>query len=95
MILVFHNYIDCTTQTGIYKENASKNRQGGIAQMRLEHKSVTIVANPVVGERCHVFLLDTYISKMPPAAVEKDIFYCKPLSNVPTDPKQIHGIYLF
>ena len=70
----------------IYKENASKNRQGGIAQMRLEHKSVTIVANPVVGERCHVFLLDTYISKLPPAAIEKDIFYCKPLSNIPTDP---------
>ena len=54
--------------------------------MRLEHKSVTIVANAVVGERCHVFLLDTYISKLPPAAVEKDIFYCKPLSGVPTDP---------
>ena len=52
--------------------------------MRLEDKSVTIVANPVVGERCHVFLLDTYISKLPPAAVEKDIFHCKPLSNVPT-----------
>lgn len=52
----------------------------------MQHKSVTIVANPVVGERCHVFLLDTYISKLPPAAVEKNIFYCKPLSNVPTDP---------
>ena len=69
----------------VYKENASKNRQGGIVQMRLEHKSVTIVANPLVGDWCHVFLLDTYIGKLPQCAIEKDVFYCKPLSNVPTD----------
>ena len=69
----------------IYRENASKNRQGGIIQMRLEHKSVTIVANPPVGERCHVFLLDTYIGKLPQRAIENDVFYCKPLSDVPTN----------
>ena len=69
----------------IYRENASKNRQGGIIQMRLEHKSVTIVANPLVGERCHVFLLDTYIGKLPQRAIENDVFYCKPLSDVPTN----------
>ena len=45
----------------VYKEKASKNRPGGIEQTRLDHKSVTIVANPRAGSHCHVFLLDKYI----------------------------------
>ena len=54
----------------VYKENASKNRQGGIIQMRLEYKSVTIVANPLFGDWCHVFLLDTYIGKLPQHGID-------------------------
>ena len=72
----------------IYSENASKNRMGGLLQMRLEHKSVTVVANPDVGSRCHVHLLDKYISKLPPEAIEKNLFYCRPLSCTPKEPSQ-------
>ena len=69
----------------VYSENSSKNRKGGLSELRLEHKSVTIVANPSAGCRCHVFLLDLYISKLPKAAIEKDIFYCQPLPSKPRD----------
>ena len=64
----------------VYTENSSKNRPGGFGQLKVQHKSVTIVANPNVGERCHVFLLDKYISKLPVDAIEKDLLYCRPLS---------------
>ena len=52
--------------------------------MRLEHKSVTTIANPSVGVPCHVYLLDKYISKSPFSAFEKDLFYCRPLDEVPS-----------
>ncbi len=64
----------------IYRENASKNKQGGVRQMKMEHKAVTIVANPTVQERCPVFILDLYLSKLPPETKEKDIFYCRPVT---------------
>lgn len=48
----------------VYREKASKNRPGGIKQTRLNHKSVTIIANPHAGSRCPVFLLDKYIVKI-------------------------------
>lgn len=67
----------------IYCEKSSKNRQGGLAQTRLDHKTVTITAIPSAGNRCHVFLLDKYLGKLPQLAVQKDIFYCKPYSCVP------------
>ena len=70
----------------VYNENSSKNRQGGLAQLKLEHKNVSIIANKDVGCRCHVHLLDRYISKLPLDAVEKDIFYCRPLPSIPSDP---------
>ncbi len=70
----------------VYRENASKNKQGGIRQIKLEHKVVTITANPSVAERCPVYILDQYISKLPAKAKEKDLFYCRPLENVPKDP---------
>ena len=63
----------------IYVENASKNRGGGLGQLRVEHKKVPIHSNSDAGERCHVYLLDLYISRLPPAVKEKDFFYCKPL----------------
>ena len=46
----------------LYRENSSKNRKGGLSEVRLEHKAVTSIANPDVGVRCHVSLLDL----MPP-----------------------------
>jgi hypothetical protein len=69
----------------VYTERASKNCPGGLMQLELQHKLVNIYANSDVGERCHVFILDKYISKLPQPAIEKDIFYCKP-KDVPVDP---------
>ncbi len=68
-----------------YTENSSKNRKGGLSLMKLEHKSVTSIANSDVGVRCHVDLLDFYISKLPSEAVEKDLFYCRPFPTAPAD----------
>ncbi len=55
-----------------YTENASKNRAGGL---------VFIAAVPEAGERCHCYLLDLYISKLPRKAIETDLFYVRPLEN--------------
>ena len=33
----------------LYRENSSKNRKGGLSEMRLEPKAVTSIANPDVG----------------------------------------------
>ena len=61
------NYTILTTQY-VYIENGSKNRQGGINDIRVENKNVPVIANPDAGNRCHVYLLDLYLSKVPPAA---------------------------
>jgi hypothetical protein len=42
----------------VYRENFSKNKQGGIRQLKLEHKLVTMFANPSVKEKCPVNILD-------------------------------------
>ena len=44
-----------------------------------------VYACPEVGERCPVFILDTYLSKLPPKAHECDLSYLRPLSEAPTD----------
>ena len=49
----------------VYTENSSKNRSGGMAQMRVANKVVPIYAPPEAGIRCHVNVLDTYFSKLP------------------------------
>ena len=67
----------------VYVENSSKNRPGGLNQMKLSHKSGTIVASDSSGDKCPVFILDMYISKLPAAAREKDLFYCRPLAVTP------------
>ena len=66
-----------------YTENASKNRSGGLAQLHVVHKKVPIYANPAAGERCHVYMLDKYLSKLPAAAKERGCFYWQPLASVP------------
>ena len=38
---------------------------------------------PELGERCHFYLLKLYLTKLPPIAVEKDIFHWKAKSKVP------------
>ncbi len=70
----------------VYTKNASKNRQGGLRQLKVENKVVPILATPLAGHQYHVQILDRYISWLPPAAVEKDYFHCRPLANLPKDP---------
>lgn len=71
----------------LYTENSSKNRQGGWAQLRLENKRVPFYANLQAGERCHVHILDLYISKLPGPVKQRDFFYARPLPTVPHDPE--------
>ena len=72
----------------LYTENASKNRQGGFVQLKVENKRVPIYANSDAGERCHVHILDTYISKLPDEVKQQDYFYTRPLSKMPLDPDE-------
>ena len=65
----------------VYTENASKNRYGGLKQMRVKNKSVPILAVPESGSRCHVYILDTYLGKLSPEALEKDNFYVQPVAS--------------
>ena len=55
----------------LYIEHGSKNRNGGIKDYKLESKCVTIVATNEGGNRNHIFILDTYLSKVPVEMIEK------------------------
>ena len=71
-----------------YTENSSKNREGGISQLKLKNKCVEIVENKEAGDRCHCKLLDAYINKLPEEAKAKDLFYVQPLDDMkPDSPK--------
>ena len=65
----------------IYTEKSSKNRCGGLKQIRLQNKTVPIIAVPESQSRCHVYLLDKYFLKLPPEAIEKDNFYVQPATS--------------
>lgn len=69
----------------LYSEHGSKNRNGGFFQLDVENKNVTIYRSESNGERCLVSLLDLYLSKLPQAAFEQDIFYCRPLDQYGRD----------
>ena len=66
--------------------NTSKNKQDGLNQMRLDHKVVPVLASPSAKERCPVYVLDRYISKLPKEAEQKNLCYCRTLSSVPKLP---------
>lgn len=57
-------------------------------ELHVENKVVPIVANPDLGDACHVLLLDLYLSKLPAKAREADIFYLRPLTQLPSDPQK-------
>ena len=67
----------------VYHENTSKNHNGSFKLLHVKPKVVSLYSVPEVGERCPINILDKYISKLPPQAVEKDLFY--PLGKVPCD----------
>ena len=46
----------------IYTENGSKKRSGGLYELRIENKTVPIMANVELGIQCHVHLLHVYIT---------------------------------
>ena len=69
-----------------YTELVSKNRRGGVGQLDLSHKVVYQFQDDSLGERCHVFILDKYYSKLPASASDQDIFYLRPVTKVPDNP---------
>ena len=71
----------------VYHENVSKNHNGSFKKIHVKKKVVLIYACPEVGDRCPVDVLDKYMSKLPPFALEHDLFYLHPLQVVPSDPK--------
>ena len=71
----------------VYVETGSKNITGGLKQLNVKNKVVPVHASPADGERCVVFLLDSYLKKLPPIAFEKAILYWQPKNRVPDDPE--------
>jgi len=73
----------------IYTENTSKNRSGSFKLLHLENKKVTIMRNDTAGQRCHAYLLDQYIKRLPPQAFINDVFYLRPLMKFNRDDDSI------
>ena len=61
-----------------YIENGSKNRSGGLAQLKVENKIVKIHTVQENEPRCLVFLLHRYFAKLPKYAFDADVFYLHP-----------------
>ena len=72
----------------VYQEFGSKNRQGNFSSLNLQNKIVRQHQNTTNPERCHVQILDKYLSKIPKEARAKDTFYLTPLLNKPKDPSK-------
>ena len=72
---------DCFT----YVEHGSKNYAARVKDLRYENKQVPCPAVPENGQKCLVFLLDLYLSKLPTFAFEKDILYLRPKRSKPFD----------
>ena len=70
----------------IYYENVSKNHNGSFTQLHVKGKVVPLFACPEAGDRCPVKVLDKYISKLSQEAIVQDLFYVRPLENIPPDP---------
>ena len=61
-----------------YTENCSKNRAGGFNQLSVPNKVVHQYQDLEAGERFHLYVLDEYLSNLPPNAIDQDIFYLRP-----------------
>ena len=72
----------------MYQEFGSKNRQGNFSSLNLQNKIVRQHQNTTNPERCHVQILDKYLSKIPKEAQAKDVFYLTSLLNKPKDPSK-------
>ena len=69
----------------VYTENVSKTRNGTFKHLHVPNKVVPLFGSPEAGERCPVYILDTYFSKLPKEAFASDIFFFRPLEEIPTD----------
>ena len=74
-------------QSYVYREFGSKNRQGNFSSLNM-HKIVRQHQNTTNPERCHVQILDKYLSKIPKEAQSKDVFYLTPLLKKPIHPSK-------
>ena len=61
----------------------SKNHPGSSHHLNQDNKVVTQFAKP---DKCHVYLLELYLSKLPDSAVQRDIFYMKAKNHIPDSP---------
>ena len=59
-----------------YIENGSKNITG--VSTKTANKVVPVYSSPEARPRCLVYLLDLYLSKLPPKAIQLDLFYLRP-----------------
>ena len=64
----------------VYTECGSKNLKGTFTEKDIPNKIVPIYSSGEAGERCHVRILDFYLSKLPQIAFNNDVFYVRPLS---------------
>ena len=78
---VLKNLHDCYT----YVEYSSKDRAGGLAQIRIDNKYVPCYAVPDKNPACLVYLLDIYLNKLPQYAFTNDVLYCRPKPKTPVD----------
>ena len=69
----------------VYSKHGSKNLNSGFFQLDVENKDVSIFKNEEAGEQCLVILLDMYMKRLPPRAIQKDLLYCKPPDNITKD----------
>ena len=74
-----------THEKYIYYENISKNHNGSFKQLHVKSKVVPLYPCPDIGERCPVYILDKYISKLPDKFRKDDFFYARPLEKIPDD----------
>ena len=69
----------------VYTENFSKNNCGGLAQRRVEAKTVAHHANQDNPTRCFVRLFEEYRRRLPETVDNTSPFYLHPLKNPKTD----------
>ena len=70
-----------------YVEGGSKNHPGGVNEVAssVQNKIVPLMANKQAGDRCHVQILQKYLSKIPPTAYQHDYFYLRPVKEFSHD----------
>ena len=68
-----------------YTGYVSKNRAGGLQQLKQENIKTVHQYESDNPHKCHVLLLDKYISQLPEDAKRKDQYYVRPKPAKPKD----------